>query len=188
MKETTYIKTGPFAKHSIEKCKDYYTNNHVRACLRETMEQTIIWQGDIICCKKSLATLQCKICMVERKEILHRVKANKHQVINDNSDIYSSYRYGSRLHKFNRTITPTSRTRSAQKKTLQLGNRDKNIGEPVTLLCQPPLQTNTVNHQTPIRFDRNISGLPYRSPSYHPTKLELAQFAQYQAHLDNSAI
>ena len=42
MKETTYIKTGPFAKHSIEKCKDYYTNNHVRACLRETMEQTII--------------------------------------------------------------------------------------------------------------------------------------------------
>ena len=41
---------------------------------------------------------------------------------------------------------------------------------------------------TPICYDINVPGLPYRSPSYHATNLELAQFAQYQMLLDNSAM
>jgi hypothetical protein len=34
--------------------------------------------------------LQCKICMTERKEILHRFCTDKSKIMNDNSDIYSS--------------------------------------------------------------------------------------------------
>ena len=41
---------------------------------------------------------------------------------------------------------------------------------------------------TPIRYDTNLPGLPYRSPSYIPTNLELAQFAQYQTLLDHSTM
>ena len=157
-------------------------------------------------CMKSSRTLQCKICMVERKEILHRLKNNKHQVINDNSDIYSSCKFGSRIHKFNRTITTTLRTRSTQKKSpfkkeiqtkAQENQQNKNAGnsryQPI-LSCNNsrisyiptnadsivPTNADSPRHKRP--------GLPYRSPSYHPTNLELAQFAQYQTLLDNSTM
>ena len=74
MKGTTYIKTDAFAKHFVKLCQDCNTSNAVGARLKELVESTIIWQGDGICCKKSSRTLQCKKCMVERKEILHCLK------------------------------------------------------------------------------------------------------------------
>ena len=81
------------------------------------MKTEIIWQGDRIRCMKSSRTLQCKICMVERKEILHRMQQDKNKVINDNSDIYSSCKCGSRFHKFGRILEPeTLRKRMTQKK------------------------------------------------------------------------
>jgi hypothetical protein len=40
---------------------------------------------------KSAKTMNCKMCMVERKEILQRMKTNKHKLINDNSDIVARY-------------------------------------------------------------------------------------------------
>jgi hypothetical protein len=40
---------------------------------------------------KYAKTMNCKMCMVERKEILQRMKTNKHKLINDNSDIFARY-------------------------------------------------------------------------------------------------
>ena len=206
IKGTSYIKTDAFAKHFVKLCQDCYTSNSVRARLKEVVEPTIIWQGDRIRCMKSSWTLQCKICMVERKEILHRLKTNKHLVINDNSDIYSSCKCGSRCHKFNRTITTTLRTRSTQKKAplkrksklkRRRTSRTKMPETPNTnQYCQaitPESATSQFtqirsSQLTPIHYDTNVPGLPYRSPSYIPTNLELAQFATYQTLLDNSAM
>ena len=143
---------------------------------------------------------------MERKEILHRLKTNKHLVINDNSDIYSSCKCGFRFHKFNRTITTTLKTRSTQKKApsnrksklkCRRTIRTKMLATPDTnqycLAITPESATSQFtqirsSQLLPICYDTNVPGLPYRSPSYIPTNLELAQFTQYQTLLDNSAM
>ena len=55
---------------------------------KEIMEPSILWQGDRIKCMKSAKTMVCKICMVERTEILHRMRTDKDNIMNENSDIH----------------------------------------------------------------------------------------------------
>ena len=137
---------------------------------------------------------------------MYRLSTNKHLVINDNSDIYSSCKCGSRFHKFTRTITTTLRTRSTQKKAPS--NRKSKLKRRRTSRRKMPATPNTnqnclaitpesatsqltqiqSSQLTPIRYDTNVPGLPYRSPSYIPTNLDLAQFAQYKTLLDSSAM
>ena len=81
------------------------------------MKPTIIWQGDGIRCMKSARTLQCKICMTERKEILSRFRTDRSKNMNDNSDIYSSCKCDGRFHKFVQPITTTLMTCMTQKKS-----------------------------------------------------------------------
>ena len=83
----------------------------------------ILWQGDSIRYMKSSRTLQYKICMVERKEILLCFRANKAMIINNNSSIYSSCKCGSKFHRFSRTITTSLKTRMTQKKSKATKNR-----------------------------------------------------------------
>ena len=49
----------------------------MKARLKEIVKPQIIWKGDRIQCMKSVRTMQCKICMVERREILHRFNTEK---------------------------------------------------------------------------------------------------------------
>ena len=51
---------------------DVRNSNEVRAKLQEIIVPIVLWQGDQIRCMKSTNTMQCKLCMMERKEILHR--------------------------------------------------------------------------------------------------------------------
>jgi hypothetical protein len=89
----------------------------VRVKLKQIVSPSILWQGDQICCMKTARTLQCKICMTERKEILHRFRSDKTKIMNDNSDIYSSCKCKGRFNKFGRNLhIDTLRTRSLQKK------------------------------------------------------------------------
>ena len=62
-----YKACDAFAKHFADHCRDCPNSNAVRAKLKDIVEPTILWQGDRIRCMKSSRTLQCKICMVERK-------------------------------------------------------------------------------------------------------------------------
>ena len=52
-------------------CRDCGNSNQVKAKLKEIMEPSILWQGDRIQCMKSAKTMVCKICMIERTEIIH---------------------------------------------------------------------------------------------------------------------
>ena len=146
---------------------------------------------------KSCRTLQCNICMIERKEIMHRMKENRSKVINDNSDIFSSCKCGSRFHKFCRKIEPTLRTRMAQKKVKNSSRKSRlnrlslNLNVDTAYnLCSPcsldPGTPNTLfgdipeSPQAEQLIDTNVPGiLPYRSPNANPTNLELAQMEQY---------
>mmetsp|Transcript_19425 Transcript_19425/g.40981 ORF Transcript_19425/g.40981 Transcript_19425/m.40981 type:complete len:240 (-) Transcript_19425:181-900(-) len=112
-----YALADSFAKHFAASCRDCRNHKEARARMKEIMTPTIIWQqGNRIRCMKTSRTIQCKICMMERKEILHRFRTDKTKIINDNSDIFSSCKCGSAFHKFIRKITTTLRTRSTQKK------------------------------------------------------------------------
>jgi len=155
------------------------------------MMPTVLWQGEGIRCMKAAHTLQCKICMVERKEILSRFRSDKSKIINDNSDIYSSYKCGSKSHKFARTITTTLKTRLTQKESPSNSSsktkRSRRIATPrtpkpkaLTKRATPsPEQETPWSSATPAQLiDTNVPGLPYRSPNVNPTNLELAQYEQ----------
>ena len=200
MKGKSYPKTDAFAKHFVQFCQDCTTSNQVRARLKKIVEPSIIWKGDRIRCMKSSRTLQCKICMVKRKEILHRLKNVKSKVINDNSDIYSSCKCGLRFHKFvPLTIESTLRTRSTQKKVPSSRKSKRNCrrsSRPTTpptrtprsapSSCTPITPESASPQPTPRRIDTNVPGLPYQSLSYNPTNLELAQFQDYQSILQST--
>jgi len=146
---------------------------------------------------KSSRTLQCKICMVEKKEILSRFRTNRSEIINDNSDIFSSCKYNSRFHKFSRKVTPTLMKRLTQKqansnrhskqkrkkrfsfnltsprtcKPVSPFSPDMSIMSPDISLISPP------TGRPPTLYDTNIplAGFPYRSPTPYPTNLEYTQ-------------
>ncbi len=99
-----YAHADAFSKHFAEHCRNCRNSNNVKAVLKDIVEPIILWQGDRICCMKSARTHNCKICMVECKEILKQMNDNKTEVINNNSNIFSSCKCGTKFHKFFRTV------------------------------------------------------------------------------------
>ena len=72
-----YSRADAFAKHFAEHCRVCRNSNEVKARLKQIVKPTILWQDKVFRCMKSAQTLNCKICMVERKEILKRLDENK---------------------------------------------------------------------------------------------------------------
>jgi hypothetical protein len=195
-----YLRADAFAKHFAEHCRDEPNSNAVRAKMKEICKTTILWQGDRIQCMKSSRTPQCTICMVERTEILSRMRTNRSKVINDNSDIYASCKCRSRLHKFNRMLEPTLRRRltpkkvSSNRRSKQKRNRRKksiniSIDTSPVILCQPvtPTTPNTpitpepeTPPPTPPLFDPNIPGIiPYETPTHYPSRLQVRRIQEW---------
>ena len=189
-----YSRADAFAKHFAQHCRNATNSNQTRAMLKKIVTPKVIWQGDCIRCTKSARTLQCKICMVERKEILKRMRTNKQTLINDNSDIYSSCKCEGRFHKFTRKLEiETLRTRLSQKKVSSTRTskqkRKRFSFNSITsspTICSPcneeaPITPEPASLQTPVfLIDTNIPGLPWRPPTANPTNLELAQLQHYQ--------
>ena len=123
----SYVGADAFSKHFANLCRKCKNSNEVRAKMKTLIIPTTLWQGDRIRCMKSSRTLQYKICMVERKEILSRFRANQSETINDNSDIFSSCKCNSRFHKFSREVTPTLMKRLTQKKSTPPGIQNRNV-------------------------------------------------------------
>ena len=143
-----YAKADSFSKHFANLCRECNNYNEVRAKMKLIMTLSILWQGPRILCMKSARTLNCKICMVERKRILLQMDTNKTLVINNNSNIFSSCKCGSQFHKFFRNVTTTLRTRSTQKKVAT---------------------TRKAKHQRNKRFSFNSESTPtINTPICHP--------------------
>ena len=173
-------------------------SNEVHSKVKRIMKLTIIWQGDgIRGCMKSVRTLQCKICMTERKEILSRFRTDRSKVMNENSDIYSSCKCGGRFHKFVRSITTTLTTRMTQKKSKSSRKKSKKKSRrsfPKTSrqsspqsecsLCYSSGMETLCTQCNPTQlFDNKVPGLSYRTLSANPARLEVAQYDQYWAYL-----
>jgi hypothetical protein len=58
---------------------------------------------------KSYLIILC-LCMVERKEILYRMKPGQHSIVNDNSNIFARFIWKCRFHTFSRTDSTALRT------------------------------------------------------------------------------
>jgi len=145
--------------------------------------------GNVFC-----ASPQCTLCMVERTEILGRMRTNRSKVINDNSDIYASCKCRSRLHKFNRILEPTLRRRltpkkvSSSRRSKQKRSRMRVSIDSLTL-CQPVTPTipntpitpePTTPPPTPPLFDPNIPGIiPYETPTHYPSRLHVGRIQQW---------
>ena len=114
--DRTYKQVDAFAKHFAELCKDCTTSNEVKAKLKKIVDVSIIWTGDRLRCMKSARTLDCRICMAEREEILARMRANPDKVINDRSEIFGSCNCRTNFYKLSR-LDPTLRTHLMQKKS-----------------------------------------------------------------------
>jgi hypothetical protein len=84
-----YSQADAFANHFADHCRECINSNEVKNKIKTIMTPLILWQGDRITCVKSAMTPKCKLCMVERKEILHRMRKDQNKIINDNSDIFS---------------------------------------------------------------------------------------------------
>ena len=138
-----YAKADSFAKHFANKYRDCKNSNQVREKLKEIVEPSIIWQGDRIRCMKSARTAQCKICMVERKEILKRFQTERNMTINDNSDIYSSCKCGGSFHKFSRIV---NNDMTLMKHVLQKKVNSKRLSKPKRKKRTTPI---IVSPQTP---------------------------------------
>ena len=201
-----YAGADAFSKHFAQLCKDCANSNEVSAKMKKIMVPSIIWQGDRIQCMKSSRTLRCNICMVERNELLSRFRNNKRDVINDNSDIFSSCKCMSNFHKFIRTIEPTLRTRMTQKKVtskrkstsnrrrsrLYKRQRRKSSASSPISTCLPcsPSSTSVSSiesaslSETPGFLDTNVPWSPHKSPNVQPTNLQLARYQSYMEQMN----
>jgi hypothetical protein len=124
-------------------------------------------QGDQICCMKSTKTVQCKLCMIERREILHRFQPDKTKNMNHNSEIFGAYKCNQRFHQFYRNDAHEKSKIYILTQSTE-GSRKTITPEPVLPLAVPV-----------IIYDPYVTGLPYRKPTPNPTNPELDQVQHY---------
>ena len=111
-----YKRADAFAKFAGNLCRDCKNKNEVNAKLKRMMKVKIVYKGDRIKCGKSQKTLNCRLCMAERREILHRMRTKPQSIINDRSEVYGSCKCNPRFHKLS-CIDATLMKRRAQKKS-----------------------------------------------------------------------
>ena len=117
-KEETDMKFNVTAmsKHFAKLCWDCTSSNQVRTKMKTLMSPTIIWQGNRIKCMKTAMTNSCKLCMVEKLEIMKRYSTNQAKLINNNSDIFASCTCNENFARSKPLNNPTLMTGLAQKK------------------------------------------------------------------------
>jgi hypothetical protein len=141
---------------------------------------------------KSTKTMMCKLCMMERREILHRFRSDKSKIMNHNSEIFGTCKCNPRFHQFYRELTvETLKTHMTQKKVTSTRRKSqqftfspspqKSHKKPCYLHEATPVTPEPASPlAAPVIFyDTNVPGLPHRSPTPNPTNLELAQVQHY---------
>lgn len=198
-KKDKAMKTDSFATHFAKICGDCKNSNAVKAKLKEAISVKVIWQGDAIKCTKSARTRNCKLCMMERKQIMKAIRDDKHKVINENDDIYASCKCSTRFHEFTNIHSLALKTRLTQKKVTpkRKGRSTSRISSSSSSKRKctrrvSPTSPSTNNRQTtpesvsPIPLiDTNVPWEPYRSPSANPSNLQLAQRRAYEENLQS---
>ena len=161
--------------HFAKLCGDCTNSNHSRAKLKQVVSVEVIWQGEPIQCTKSARTRACKICMVERKQIMKALRDDKHKVINENDDIYAACKCSTRFHKFAHIDSDALRTRLTQKKVTPKRKSKKACGNRKPA---PPGQENrqqTTPEWASIHFRRRAIRLEFIQEKDGPVSLPTNQ-------------
>ena len=159
--------------------------------MKTLMSPRIIWQGERIKCMKTARTLQCTLCMVERKEIMHRMNENRAMVINDNSDRFSTCTCFCDFHCFkirkpnsdteDGSIPEKSPIRNHQSKikrkkfTLKINSK-----EAKSRLHSVCMTVRTISRpgKAPL-IDTNIPGLPMEEPVAKPNWFRMERLREF---------
>ena len=92
-----------FASHL--KCAKGSKYDQIRSNdVRKITKVSILWQGNPISCMKNFGKVNCKLCMMERLEILRAVRNDKlnngEKLINSSHEIYGACRHKSKFHRY----------------------------------------------------------------------------------------
>ena len=160
---------------------------------------------------KPARMFQCKICMVERKEILPRFRTDRRKIVSDNSDIYNPCKCGAKFHKFIRPETKNFHEVLAEEKSqkskwsskikrsrFSVDSIQPNLtkkawsarqctclrkGQRAHTKISPnsSIEMKTIGTPDTRLIDTNVPLAPYQRPSINPSNLHLAQYLQYKA-------
>ena len=160
--------------------------------MKKLMSPRIIWQGERIKCMKTAKTMQCTLCMVERKEIMHRMDENRAMVINDNSDRFSTCTCFCDFHCFkirktnceteDGSVPERSPKRNHQSKTkrkkftLKIDPKDAKSRQHST--CMTERTISRPGGRAPL-IDTNIPGLPMEDPVAKPGWFRMERLREY---------
>ena len=161
-----------------------------QAGMKKMMSPRVIWQGYRISCMKTARTLQCKLCMVERKEIMHRMKRNRELCLNDKSEIFSTCTCYCDFHCLNRRkqsdtedgFVPEKSPKRNHESKKQRKSRKLTVNLIQSKNCQQSLcmteRTIKRKGKQPI-IDTNEQGVPLTEPSKNQTRMELERMKEY---------
>ena len=160
--------------------------------MKKLMSPRIIWQGERIKCMKTAKTMQCTLCMVERKEIMHRMDENRAMVINDNSDRFSTCTCFCDFHCFkiqkpnceteDGSVPERSPKRNHQSKTkrkkftLKITPKDAKTRQ--HSLCMTERKISRPGRKAPL-IDTNVPGLPMEEPVAAPGWFRMERLREY---------
>jgi hypothetical protein len=191
-KEETDMKFNVTAmsKHFAKLCWDCTSSNQVRTKMKTLMSPTIIWQGNRIKCMKTAMTNSCKLCMVEKLEIMKRYSTDRAKLINNNSDIFASCTCNAKFHTLKTVKQSDTDDGSCPEKSRIKERLSKQPRQKKKKIVSPP-SPNTRCHSLdmdkrkiarpgkPDLIDTNVPGLPFREPSTIPSRLDLAILGTY---------
>ena len=92
------IRSDSYAKHFAEQLMNF--SSLFPTLQRNSIECSIIWQGNPISAVKSFGTTNCSLCSRERLEILKTSRTNQNKLINSCNEIYGACRHKPRFHRY----------------------------------------------------------------------------------------
>ena len=180
-----------FSKHFAKYCVNCQNSNQVRQMMKKLMSPRIIWQGERVKCMKTARTLQCTLCMVERKEIMHRMNEDRASVINDNSDRFSTCTCFCDFHCF-KTRKPNADTEdgSNPEKSPKRNHQSKIKRKKHVLKIDPKIakirqHSTCMTERTILRpgkaplIDTNVPGLPMEEPVAKPSWFRMERMREF---------
>ncbi|CAB9514199.1 expressed unknown protein [Seminavis robusta] len=96
-------KSDSYARHFANEFQNFAHPSPFRLngdIQRNSIEISIIWQGNPISTVKTFGTRHCSLCNRERLEILKRSRESPEKLINSCNEIYGACRHKPRFHKY----------------------------------------------------------------------------------------
>ena len=96
------IKSDSYAKH-FGHMLQYWGGNITHRIQRNSITCKVVWQGNPIAVAKTFGTRKCRLCAIEKLEILKRKRHKPETLINSCSEIHGACRHKPLFHRYVKT-------------------------------------------------------------------------------------